>query len=133
MNAANVVVNQEALINHMMKAHPGNSILCLVSLAVLTCTQPYYILILIHIHYETVIFTQIISVSGMTIPTQDIMYSALGALIKERKIYHTGEGYFVVTPQTYFITNNMVKERNWWSAGNNDLPSPPPITYLVSN
>ncbi|CAL1526324.1 unnamed protein product, partial [Lymnaea stagnalis] len=36
----------------------------------------------------------------MTVPTQQLVFDTLANLIKDRKVFHTGSGYFVVTPDT---------------------------------
>lgn len=33
-------------------------------------------------------------------PNRELVYDALAKLMQERKIYHTSQGYFVVTPET---------------------------------
>ncbi|XP_004427108.1 PREDICTED: storkhead-box protein 1 [Ceratotherium simum simum] len=90
MNAAQTVVTQESLLEHLMKHYPG-----------------------------------------IAVPSQDILYTTLGILIKERKIYHTGEGYFIVTPHTYFITNINLQE-NKRVLSDESHPMPTCVTYLVS-
>ncbi|XP_078499323.1 storkhead-box protein 1 isoform X2 [Lissotriton helveticus] len=90
MNADHIVVTQDALMETLVKHHPG-----------------------------------------MATPPQDVLYCTLGNLIKERKIYHTGEGYFIVTPRTYFITNNGQND-NKWHVSEDNPPLPPCATYLVS-
>ncbi|XP_022238675.1 storkhead-box protein 1-like isoform X2 [Limulus polyphemus] len=48
----------------------------------------------------------------MVIPQDEVLYKTLGSLIRDRKLYHSGQGYCVVTPHTYILTSQTtVNER----------------------
>ncbi|XP_072334831.1 storkhead-box protein 1 isoform X2 [Scyliorhinus torazame] len=69
---------------------------------------------------------------GIATPSQEILHNALGSLIQERKIYHTGEGYFIVTPHTYFIAGNRGEQNYPWVLCEEHATALAPVTYLVS-
>uniref|UniRef100_A0A3B4T3G0 Storkhead box 2 n=1 Tax=Seriola dumerili TaxID=41447 RepID=A0A3B4T3G0_SERDU len=51
---------------------------------------------------------------GVPTPTEEVLHHTLSMLVRERKIYPTPEGYFIVTPQTYFITPSLIRTSSKW-------------------
>lgn len=54
------------------------------------------------------------SFPGVPTPSPEVLRHTLNMLVRERKIYPTPEGYFIVTPQTYFITPSLIRTNNKW-------------------
>ncbi|NXG87281.1 STOX1 protein, partial [Stercorarius parasiticus] len=81
---------------------------------------------------ETLMEQLVKNYPGVVVPPYSILYNILGTLIKERKIYHTGEGYFIVTPNTYFITNDATEDNRRVLLEDSCCCSSPSITYLVN-
>ncbi|XP_012712397.1 storkhead-box protein 2 isoform X1 [Fundulus heteroclitus] len=51
---------------------------------------------------------------GVPTPTEEVLHHTLSLLVRERKIYPTPDGYFIVTPQTYFITPSLIRTSSKW-------------------
>ncbi|KAM3612713.1 uncharacterized protein V6R79_013206 [Siganus canaliculatus] len=51
---------------------------------------------------------------GVPTPTEEVLHHTLSMLVHERKIYPTPDGYFIVTPQTYFITPSLIRTSSKW-------------------
>lgn len=51
---------------------------------------------------------------GVPTPTEEVLHHTLSMLVRDRKIYPTPDGYFIVTPQTYFITPSLIRTSSKW-------------------
>uniref|UniRef100_A0A3Q2ZUH9 Storkhead box 2a n=1 Tax=Kryptolebias marmoratus TaxID=37003 RepID=A0A3Q2ZUH9_KRYMA len=51
------------------------------------------------------------SFPGVPTPSSEVLRHTLNMLVRERKIYPTPEGYYIVTPQTYFITPSLIRQQ----------------------
>ncbi|KFZ58250.1 Storkhead-box protein 1, partial [Podiceps cristatus] len=69
---------------------------------------------------------------GLAVPSHNILYNILGTLIKERKIYHTGGGYFIVIPNTYVFTDGATEDNRRVPSEDNRCCSLPSVTHLVT-
>ncbi|RLV97711.1 hypothetical protein DV515_00011555 [Chloebia gouldiae] len=81
---------------------------------------------------ETLLEQLVKNYPGIAVPSHKVLHNILGTLIMERKIYHTGEGYFTVTPNTYFITNDAMEDNRRILLEDSCCCSSPSITYLVN-
>ncbi|NWH35542.1 STOX1 protein, partial [Chloropsis hardwickii] len=81
---------------------------------------------------ETLMEQLVKNYPGIAVPSHNVLYNILGTLIKERKIYHTGEGYFIVTPNTYFSTNDATEDNRRILLEDSFCCSSPSTTYLVN-
>uniref|UniRef100_A0A3P9KZU1 Storkhead box 2a n=1 Tax=Oryzias latipes TaxID=8090 RepID=A0A3P9KZU1_ORYLA len=96
---------------------PLGEILCLAISAMNAAHKP--------VNQEALVEHLTASFPGVPTPSSEVLRHTLNMLVRERKIYPTPEGYFIVTPQTYFITPSLIRTNNKWYHLEDRLPDRP--------
>ncbi|CAH1793868.1 unnamed protein product [Owenia fusiformis] len=63
---------------------------------------------------------------GINSPSEQVVYDTLSTLISEKKLYHNGKGYYIVTPETYNISLQFKGHPYVFNAPQAPPPPPPP-------